>query len=281
MSERPPPPLPEREGTGEGLTRAQATEFAEAPPPAPPVPGGGQGETLTLSLDGWEGPLDLLLALARAQKVDLAKLSILALVDQYLAFVADARALRLELAADYLVMAAWLAYLKSCLLLPPDPEADPDPHALAARLQWQLQRLEAMRDAGSRLLARDLLGREVFRRVSPEGLRQHAVSKYDCSLYDLLSGYGAIQARATRGIYRVQRRAVLALDEAIERLSALLGQALDWTELARFLPGGEDAAYGRSALASTFVAALELTRLGRAELSQGGAFQPLLLRARP
>ena len=240
-----------------------------------------RGDVLTLSLDGWEGPLDLLLTLARSQKVDLAKLSILDLVDQYLAFISDARALRLELAADYLVMAAWLAYLKSCLLLPPDPEADPDPHELALRLQWQLQRLDAMRDAGTRLMARDLLGRETFRRAAPEGLRLQSVARYDCSLYELLSAYGAIRARTARGVYRVQRRAVLALDEAIERLSALLGAALDWTELARFLPGGDDADYRRSALASTFVAALELTRQGRADLSQADAFAPLLLRARP
>ncbi len=239
-----------------------------------------RSEVLTLSLDGWEGPLDLLLNLARTQKVDLAKLSILDLVDQYLAFIADARALRLELAADYLVMAAWLAYLKSCLLLPPDPEADPDPHELAARLQWQLQRLDAMREAGSRLMARDQLGRDVFRRADPEGLRMQTVARHDCSLYELLSAYGAIQARTSRGVYQIRRRAVLALDEAIDRLSHLLGAVLDWTELARFLPGGDDPEYARSALASTFVAALELARQGRADLSQGDAFSPLLLRAR-
>ena len=240
-----------------------------------------RSEVLTLSLDGWEGPLDLLLTLARSQKVDLTKLSILDLVDQYLAFIADARALRLELAADYLVMAAWLAYLKSCLLLPPDPDADPDPHDLALRLQWQLQRLDAMREAGGRLLGRDLLGREVFRRVEPEGVRMINRARHDCSLYELLSAYGAIQARIDRGTYHIRRRSVLALDEAIERLGGLLGIALDWAELARFLPDGDDADYARSALASTFVAALELTRQGRVELSQGAAFSPLLLRARP
>ena len=239
-----------------------------------------RSEVLTLNLDGWEGPLDLLLTLARSQKVDLAKLSILDLVDQYLAFIADARALRLELAADYLVMAAWLAYLKSCLLLPPDPAADPDPQELALRLQWQLQRLDAMRDAAGRLMGRDLIGRDSFRRVDPEGVRMQHHARHECSLYELLSAYGAIQARATQGIYHIRRRAVLALDEAIERLGALLGVALDWTELAQFLPAGEDAEYARSALASTFVAALELTRQGRVELSQGTAFSPLLLRAR-
>jgi len=237
-------------------------------------------EVLNLSLDGWEGPLDLLLTLARAQKVDLAKLSILDLVDQYLVFIADARALRLELAADYLVMAAWLAYLKSCLLLPPDPEADPDPHDLALRLQWQLQRLDAMRDAGGRLMGRDLLGRETFRRAAPEGLKLQLVARYDCSLYEVLSAYGAIRARTAGGVYRIRRRAVLALDDAIERLERLLGAALDWTELARFLPPSDEPDYRRSALASIFVAALELTRQGHADLSQGEAFGPLLLRSR-
>jgi segregation and condensation protein A len=237
-------------------------------------------DVLTLTLDGWEGPLDVLLTLARAQKVDLAKLSILALVDQYLAFIADARSLRLELAADYLVMAAWLAYLKSCLLLPPDPEADPDPQMLALRLQFQLQRLDAMREAGSRLFGRDQQGRDTFRRVAPEGLRVIGRPIYDCSLYELLSAYGAIRRRAQHSVYAVKRRVVLALDEAIERLERLIGTSVDWTDLARFLPESDDPEYRRSALASSFVAALELARQGRVDLSQSDAFAPLLLRAR-
>src|SRR5919107_3023807 len=130
-----------------------------------------QSDELTLNLDGWEGPLDLLLNLARAQKVDLAQISILELVEQYLTYLAEARALRLEIAADYLVMAAWLAYLKSCLLLPKDPEQDPSPEELALRLQLRLQRLDAMREAGARLLGRDRIGRDVFVRGAPEGLR--------------------------------------------------------------------------------------------------------------
>src|SRR6185437_8446445 len=130
-----------------------------------------EADRLTLDLDGWEGPLDLLLTLARTQKVDLAKISILALVEQYLAFIADAKKLRLEIAADYLVMAAWLAFLKSCLLLPKDPGVDPSPEELAMRLQLRLQRLQAMREAGARLIARDRLGRDVFARGAPEGLR--------------------------------------------------------------------------------------------------------------
>lgn len=237
-------------------------------------------DVLTLSLDGWEGPLDVLLTLARAQKVDLAKLSILALVDQYLAFIADARSLRLELAADYLVMAAWLAYLKSCLLLSPDPETDPDPQLLALRLQFQLQRLDAMRDAGVRLFGRDQMGRDTFRRAAPEGLRVIGRPVYACSLYELLSAYGAIRVRATHSVYAVKRRAVFALDEAIERLERLIGVALDWTDLARFLPDSDDADYRRSVLASSFVAALELARQGRIDLAQADAFAPLLLRGR-
>lgn len=237
-------------------------------------------EALHLELGAWEGPLDLLLTLARAQKVDLASISILALVDQYLAYIAGARRLRLELAADYLVMAAWLAYLKSCLLLPPDPEADPDPQELALKLQFQLQRLGAMRDAGARLMARDQLGRDTFRRAAPEGLRVTHKALWSDTLYDLLSAYGGIRARTETRVYSVRRRAVLALDEAIQRLERLLGAAVDWTDLARFLPASADEEYRRSALASTFLAALELARQGRADLAQSDAFAPLLVRAR-
>ncbi len=236
--------------------------------------------TLVLQLGSWEGPLDLLLTLARAQKVDLAQISILALVDQYLAFIRDAKALSLELAADYLVMAAWLAYLKSALLLPADPEAEPDPHDMALRLQFQLQRLDAMRDAGAKLLARPQLGWDNFTRAEPDGLRLETVATYDTSLYELLSAYGAITARSSASVHVVRRRPVMALDEAIERLERLLGASVDWTELSRFLPGElSDEGYARSVLASTFVAALELTRLGKASLSQGAAFAPILVRS--
>src|SRR3954462_14920326 len=151
-----------------------------------------EADRLTLDLDGWEGPLDLLLTLARSQKVDLREISILALVEQYLAFIADAKKLKLEIAADYLVMAAWLAYLKSCLLLPRDEEADPSPEALALRLQLRLQRLSAMREAGARLLARDRLGRDVFVRPAPEGLRVVRRSAWRAELYDLIAASGAV-----------------------------------------------------------------------------------------
>src|ERR1044071_5496033 len=154
-----------------------------------------QSDELTLNLDGWEGPLDLLLSLARAQKVDLAQISILALVEQYLAYLSEARALKLEIAADYLVMAAWLAYLKSCLLLPKDPEADPSPEEVAWRLQMRLQRLDAMRDAGARLLGRDRIGRDVFIRGAPEGLRLVRKSMWQARAFDLFAAYGAVKAR--------------------------------------------------------------------------------------
>src|SRR5688500_3928865 len=151
-----------------------------------------EADRLTLDLDGWEGPLDLLLTLARSQKVDLAKISILALVEQYLAFIADAKKLKLEIAADYLVMAAWLAYLKSCLLLPREQEADPSPEELAMRLQLRLQRLAAMREAGARLLGRDRLGRDVIRRGAPEGLRAVRRPIWQAAAYGPVRDHGSV-----------------------------------------------------------------------------------------
>ena len=184
-----------------------------------------EADRLTLDLDGWEGPLDLLLTLARGQKVDLAKISILALVEQYLAFIADAKKLKLEIAADYLVMAAWLAYLKSCLLLPRDTEADPSPEELAMRLQLRLQRLAAMREAGARLLARDRLGRDVFLRGAPEGLKVIRKSLWQANLYDLISAYGSVRARTEPAVHIVTRRPVMTLDEALGVLVGHLAKA--------------------------------------------------------
>jgi segregation and condensation protein A len=235
-------------------------------------------DSLQLSLGSWEGPLDLLLNLARAQKVDLKHISILRLVEQYLAYLESARALRLEIAADHLVMAAWLAYLKSCLLLPKDPAQDPSPEELAARLQLRLQRLDAMRDAGARLMARDRLGRDVFMRGRAEGLRQVRRSKWDSSLFELAAAYGRVRARSAPVMHVVARRAVMTLEEAIERVSSLLGTAVDWTRLERFLLPSQDPQFARSALASSFVAALELARQGRVELRQSEPFAPIELR---
>jgi segregation and condensation protein A len=235
-------------------------------------------ETLTLELDGWEGPLDLLLALARGQKVDLRAISILALVEQYLAYVDQARSLKLELAADYLVMAAWLAYLKSALLLPRDPQAEPDPEELAMKLQLRLERLSAMREAGARLMARDRAGRDVFARGAPEGLRTVRTALWTAEIYDLIAAYGRISARTRPVMHVVADRAVMTLEAALERVSMLLGERIDWSVIESFLPESGDA-LRRSALASSFVAALELARQGRVELRQAGPFAPLYLRA--
>ena len=237
-----------------------------------------EDEALNLTLDGWEGPLDLLLTLARVQKVDLHQISILALVEQYLAYLEGARKLRLEIAADYLVMAAWLAYLKSCLLLPKDPEADPSPEELALRLQLRLQRLDAMRDAGARLMGRDRLGRDVFRRGAPEGLRLVRKSAWQATPFDLFAAYGMVKARTQPAMHVVAHRAVMALDEAIERVGRLIGAALDWTFLESFLPVTQDPQFRRSALASSFLAALELARRGRLELAQDAPFAPIRLK---
>jgi len=236
-------------------------------------------DALTLNLDGWEGPLDLLLSLARSQKVDLKAISILALVEQYLDFIAHARQLKLEMAADYLVMAAWLTYLKSGLLLPRDPEIEPSPEELALRLQLRLERLNAMREAGGRLIARDRLGRDVFVRGNPEGLHTARATHWDASLYDLISAYGAIKVRTAPVFHVVKARKVMTLEEALARISTLIGTRLDWTELSMFLPASDDPELRRSALASSFLAVLELARQGKLNLQQDGCFAPLYLRA--
>jgi segregation and condensation protein A len=233
---------------------------------------------LYLELDGWEGPLDLLLDLARRQKVDLRKISILGLVDQYLTYIEQAEALRLELAADYLVMAAWLAYLKSSLLLPRDEQADPSPEELALRLQLRLQRLAAMRDAAARLLARDRLGRDTWHHGAPEGLRIDRKVLWQCDWFALVQAYGQVKARTAPVVHMVRDRLVMTLDSALSRVAAMLGVNLDWMELREFLPPYAEPKLQRSALASSFVAALELARTGKAELSQDAPFGPLMLR---
>jgi len=234
---------------------------------------------LVVDVEGYEGPLDLLLALARQQKVDLAKISILALADQYLQFIEAARKIRLELAADYLVMAAWLAYLKSCLLLPKDPEQDPSPEEVALRLQMRLQRLDSMREAGARLLGRDRIGRDVFLRGAPEGLRLVRKSAWQVTPFELFSAYGLVKARTQPAMHVVHTPHVMTLDDAIDRVSRMIGMAIDWMEIEAFLPAGDDPAFRRSALASSFVAALELARRGRLDLKQDEPFAPLQLRA--
>jgi segregation and condensation protein A len=234
-------------------------------------------DALVLDLDGWEGPLDLLLTLARSQKVDLRHISILTLVEQYLAVIVRAQAVKLEVAADWLVMAAWLAYLKSALLLPREPGEEPDAEWLAMRLQVRLERLAAMRDAGARLMARDRLGRDVFARDAPEGLRTERRVEWQTDYFTLLAGYGRVTARARPVLHVVAHRAVMTLDEAMTRLSAAIGTVVAWEQIETFLPAA-DPALRRSALASTFLAALELARQGRVAVRQEQAFAPLYLR---
>ncbi len=238
----------------------------------------GAQDALYLELDGWEGPLDLLLDLARRQKVDLRQISILSLVDQYLTYIERAEALRLELAADYLVMAAWLAYLKSALLLPKEEQEDPSPEELALRLQLRLQRLGAMREAAARLMARDRIGRDIFLRGAPEGLRIDRKTLWKSDAYSLIQAYGQVKARTAPRIYHVSNRPVMTLDSALDRVSAMLGVTLDWMDIRDFLPPQAGPALRRSALASSFVAALELARLGKAELAQDEAYAPLRIR---
>ncbi len=241
-------------------------------------PGGGQ---LILDLDGYEGPIDVLLALAREQKVDLTKISILQLADQYLEFVARARRLSLELAADYLVMAAWLAYLKSRLLLPePAGEGEPTGPQLAAALAFQLRRLEAMQQAGARLVALPRLGRDFFPRGAPEGIEVTRQPVVRLKLYDLLKGYAAVVERERAGPLYIAPSELYSVDEALKRLSRMLGQAIEWRALLSFLPA-EPAGGGlrrRSVLAATLTAGLELVRAGAAEMRQDRLFGPIYLR---
>jgi segregation and condensation protein A len=238
-------------------------------------------EALVVDVDGFEGPLDLLLTLARSQKVDLRRVSILRLAEQYLVFVEAAKRLRIELAADYLVMAAWLAYLKSRLLLPPDPaEKGPSGDEMAAHLAFQLQRLEAMREAAARLMARDQLGRDVFVRGEPQAVTRALKIVHTASLVDLMRAYARIKTRDDFTPLHLSRGPVYTMEVALERMRGLLGTAIDWTRLSAWLPAdwAVEPAKRRSATAASFAAALELVRSGQLELRQDGAFQPIWLR---
>jgi segregation and condensation protein A len=240
-------------------------------------------ETLVVDLEVYEGPIDVLLTLARDQKVDLTKMSILALADQYLAFIARAKRVRLEIAADYLVMAAWLAYLKSRLLLPSPPEGDEEPTAaeMAEALAFQLKRLQAMQEAGQALLRRPLLGRDVFARGAPEGVRVVHKPVHDASLYDLISAYGEQVAREERAVMRIGRSELYSMDAALERMRGLIGRAVEWRTLQTFLPPGLLGLLGRSALSAILAAGLEMVRTGEAQLRQDRAFGPVFLRRKP
>ncbi|WP_294612437.1 segregation and condensation protein A [Roseovarius sp.] len=238
-------------------------------------------EALIVDVDGFEGPLDLLLTLSRTQKVDLRRISVLELARQYLTFVERAKALRLELAADYLVMAAWLAFLKSRLLLPPDPtEEGPSGEELAAHLAFQLERLQAMRDCAARLMGRDRLGRDFFARGLPEDVTRLRRVSYSATLLDLMQGYARIRTRDEFRPFVMDRDAIFTMEQALERLRGLIGFAGTWTDISTYLPDGftTDPARRRSATASTFAASLELVKEGRAELRQSEVFAPIEMR---
>ena len=241
------------------------------------------GEALIVDVDGFEGPLDLLLALARTQKVDITKISILALAEQYLLFIAEARKLRLELAADYLVMAAWLAYLKSKLLLPePEHEDGPTGEELAALLAFRLQKLEAMRDAAAKLMARNRLGRDVFERGAPEGVRIHRTSEFADNLYDLLKAYAERRQRQAITRIRFKRLPVWTIKEAREQLERLIGVSTDWGSIDQYLLEYlVEPAMRTTILASTFSAALEMAREGQVEIRQTEVFAPIFIRRKP
>ena len=241
------------------------------------------GDQLVVDVEGFEGPLDLLLALARTQKVDLAKISVLALAQQYLDFISEARRLRLEIAADYLVMAAWLAFLKSKLLLPAEPseEGEPTGAELAALLAFRLKRLHAMREVSAQLMTRKRLGRDVFGRGEPEPIRITRQSVYDANVYDLLKAYSQQRQRTAVLSMQLKPRTVWSLNEAREELERLLGMNVDWAPLdqliAEFLVEPE---LRKTALASSFTATLEMTREGALEIRQAKSFAPLFVRRR-
>ena len=235
-----------------------------------------------VDVEGFEGPLDLLLALARQQKVDLAKISVLALAEQYLAFIEAARKLRLELAADYLVMAAWLAYLKSRLLLPEAAGPDgPSAEDMANALAWRLKRLEAFREAANQLMGRPQLQRDVFQRGDPEPVADIKHPQWTATLYDLLSAYATQRQRSALSHVRFKQRTVWSLQEAREILERLIGQAGDWSRLDNFLMSYlVEPAMRPTVLASSLAATLELVREGFMEVHQQSAFAPIYLRKR-
>lgn len=243
-----------------------------------------EGHALILDIDGYEGPLHLLLELARMQKVDLARLSILELAEQYLAFIKEAENLRIELAADYLVMASWLAYLKSRLILPKAEGEDnmPEAEELASHLAFRLQRLEAMRLASEAFFNLKVIGQNVFIRGAPEGLRSRTTPLYQAELFDMIKAYGETRSQAVMRNHKLPKPLVLALDEARTRLARAMGHSFDWMELDLLLPKSEDFATPlptRSIRASSLLAGLELAKEGKLEIRQSKAFAPIYLRS--
>lgn len=277
MSNNPPSGSPEKPVSEDPMTQALLWENQKERQSGP----GDTEPSLMVDVDGFEGPLDLLLALARSQKVDLAKISILDLAEQYLSFIQEARRMRLELAADYLVMAAWLAYLKSRLLLPDikDNEDELTGEELAAALAFRLRRLEAMRDAAARLMARPRLGQEVFARGDPEHVVTIRHSTYAANLYDLLTAYASQRQRNSVTSVQVKKRTVWSLQEARGLLIRMLGQVTDWTPIDDFLVQYFATPDQRATVkASSFTASLEMVREGLLELRQTDHFEPLYVR---
>ena len=240
-------------------------------------------ETLIVDVDGFEGPLDLLLTMSRTQKVDLRKISVLDLAVQYLSFMANAKNLRIELAADYLVMAAWLAFLKSRLLLPPDPsQSEPSGDELAAHLAFQWERLQAMRDSAAILMARDRLGRDRFGRAITEDVMRRKTVNYTANLLDLMQCYARIRTKDDFRPFIMDRESVFTMEQALERMRGLIGYSGHWTDIVSYLPDGwsDDPKKYRSATASTFAAALELAKEGKIEIRQEDIFLPIQIRKR-
>jgi len=261
-------------------------EFEEDPPRDVLPEGEHQVDELLLNIDGYEGPIDVLLTMARDQKVDLAKISILQLARQYLVFVDRAKELHLDLAAEYLVMAAWLAYLKSRLLLPREENSEePDAQTMADALQFQLRRLEAMRMAATNLFNRPRLGQGIFARGMPEGLKTETKTVWDVTLFDLFRAYGDIESRKEGSNYELPTFHLMSMDAALDRVSRMLGalprkgpQSV-WTTLQSFMPETiQDKLFGRSSMASIFTAGLELAKQGRIEIRQDGLFRPVYIR---
>lgn len=240
-------------------------------------------DELVIDIAGFEGPLDLLLHLARSQRVDLSRISVLALAEQYIAFVERARSIRIELAADYLVMAAWLAYLKSRLLIPQQAKDEgPSGEELASALAYRLKRLEAMRDAATKLVNRNRLGRDIFVRGAPEHILTERKSEYEASLYDLLTAYATLRQREAITQVTIERRHVWSLGDARLILARMVGSLDDWTALDHFLIRYMTSPQERAtAIASSFAASLEMVREGQLEIRQEGAFTPIYLRRGP
>jgi segregation and condensation protein A len=274
------------QNVGQNSSPNSGVEFAEDAPRDHDTAEHDDTDVLLLNIDGYAGPINVLLELARNQKVDLVQISILQLTRQYLTFVERAKQMNLELAAEYLVMAAWLAYLKSRLLLPrEEDDEEVSAEEMAEALQFQLLRLEAMQNAAEALKARPQLGQSVFKRGMPEGLSTKTTTTWDVSLYDMLKAYGDIKRRTDDSNYDLPEFSLMSTDNAMSRMVRMLGNLPRkgmksvWTTLQSFLPEGiQDKLFGRSALASTFTAGLELVKQGKLEIRQEGLFKPIYMR---